>query len=53
MVLRGVTNEPLSVGEGNIGWRDVVPLIIDNDLNVIVLADIDTKVHGFEITADS
>lgn len=53
LVLRGITNEPLSVGEGDIGRCGAVPLVIGDDLNAIVLPDADARVRGPKINADS
>ena len=42
LVLCGVTDETLSVGEGHIRGSGTVTLIIGNDLNTVVLPDTDT-----------
>ena len=45
LVLCGVTDETLSVGEGHIRGSGTVTLIIGNDLNTVVLPDTDATVY--------
>ena len=42
LVLRGITDQPLGVGEGDIGGCCPVTLVVGNDLNTIVLPYTDT-----------
>lgn len=53
LVLSGVTDQTLSVGEGNIGRGSPVTLVIGNDLNTIVLPDTNARVGSSEIDSDS
>ena len=42
LVLGGIADETLGVGERDIGWRRAVALVVRNDLDTIVLPDTDT-----------
>jgi hypothetical protein len=44
LILRGVADEALCVGEGNIRWGGAVALVVGNDLNTIVLPYTDAAV---------
>jgi len=52
LVLGGITNETLGVGEPDIRRRRSVTLVVGNDLNTIMLPDTDTRVGGSEIDSD-
>ena len=41
LVLRGIADQPLGVGEGDVGWSCAVTLVVGDDLNTIVLPDTD------------
>ena len=53
LVLGGVTNETLGVGESNVRRRRSVALVVGNDFNAVMLPDPDTRVRGSEIDSDS
>ena len=53
MVLGGITNQPLGVGEGDVRGGGSVTLIISDDLNAVVLPYSDARVGGAEIDSDS
>lgn len=42
LVLRGIANETLGLGEGDVGWCCAVTLVVGDDLNTIILPDTDT-----------
>ena len=48
LVLGGITNQPLGVGEGNVRRCCSVPLIISDDLNPVVLPNSDAGVGRSE-----
>ena len=48
LVLYGVTNETLGVGEGDTGGSGSVALVIRNDVHTIVLTVADARVGGIE-----
>ena len=52
LVLCGVPDETLSVGECHVGWSRAVSLVIGDDLDSIVLPDPDARVGSAEINAD-
>ena len=43
LVLRGITDETLVVGERDVGWSGAVTLVVGDDLYAIVLPDTDTS----------
>ena len=53
LVLGGITNQTLGVGEGNEGWGGPVALVVGDDLNAIVLPDTDARVGGAQVDANS
>ncbi|GBE60908.1 NAD-specific glutamate dehydrogenase [Babesia ovata] len=53
LVLGGVTNQTLSVGEGDVGGGGPVTLVIGDDLHVVVLVDTNTGVGGTQIDTNS
>ena len=52
LVLCGVSNKALLVGEGDPGGSDTVTLVVDHDLNLSVLHNADTRVGGTQIDTD-
>ena len=44
LILRGIADEALVVGEGDIRGGGTVTLVVGDDLNTIVLPDTDTAV---------
>ncbi|CAA7406321.1 unnamed protein product [Spirodela intermedia] len=52
LVLGGVADEALAVGEADIGRRGAVTLVVGDDLHTIVLPDPDARVGRTEINAD-
>ena len=52
LVLGGVANESLVVGEGDIGGSGSVTLIVGDDLDSIILPDTDAGVGGAEVDSD-
>ena len=49
LVLGGITNEPLSIGEGNIGRSGSIALIVGNDLHAIMLPHPHTGIGRAEV----
>ena len=49
LVLCGVSDKSLLVGEGDPGGGDSVTLVVDHDLNLSVLHNADTRVGGTQI----
>jgi hypothetical protein len=51
LVLRGVTNQPLVIGERDVGWSRSISLVVGNDFNTIILPDTDAtaQVFGYKI----
>jgi hypothetical protein len=49
LVLGGVADEPLGVGEGDIGRRGAVPLVVGDDLDAVVLPHADARVGRAEV----
>ena len=41
LILCGITNQPLIVGEGDVGWCCAVTLVIGDDFYTIILPDTD------------
>jgi hypothetical protein len=53
LVLGGVTNETLRIGESNITGGSPVPLVVSDDLHTIMLPHADTTVCCAQVDADS
>jgi hypothetical protein len=53
LVLGGIADETLRVGEGDIGGGGAVTLVVGDDLDTIVLPDGDARVGGSQINTDS
>ena len=49
LVLCGVTNQTLIVGEGDIGWGGSVTLVVGDDFDTIVLPDTDATEKKYEM----
>lgn len=49
LVLGGITDETLVVGESDVGGGGAVSLVVGDDLNAVVLPDTDARVGGSEI----
>ena len=52
LVLSGITDEPLSVGEGDIGRSGSIALIVGDDLHTIMLPNPHTGIGGPEIDSN-
>jgi hypothetical protein len=52
LVLGGISDETLRVGEGDVGRGGAIPLIVGDDLNAVVLPHADARVRRAEIDAD-
>ena len=53
LILGGVADESLIVGEGDIGWCRSVSLVVGDDLDSIVLPDTNARVGCAKVNADS
>jgi len=53
LVLGGITDQTLGVGEGNERRRGAVALVVGDDLNAIISVDTYTRVGGTQIDTDS
>ena len=49
LVLSGVTDEALSLREGNVGGSRPVSLVVGDDLDTVVLPDTDARVRGAQV----
>ena len=52
LVLRGITNETLGVGERDIRGGRAVTLVVRDDFDTVVLPDTDARVRGTQVNAD-
>mmetsp|Transcript_79271 Transcript_79271/g.173885 ORF Transcript_79271/g.173885 Transcript_79271/m.173885 type:complete len:155 (+) Transcript_79271:1770-2234(+) len=52
LVLGGLTDETLVLGEGDIGGSNSVSLVVGNDLYPAILVDADTGVRGSQVDSD-
>merc|ERR1719198_106739 len=52
LVLGGVADEALAVGEGDVGRRGAVALIVRDDLHAVILPHADARVGGPEVDPD-
>ena len=52
LVLRGITNETLGVGERDIRGGRAVTLVVRNDFDTVILPDTDARVRGTQVNAD-
>lgn len=53
LILRGVTDVTLGVGEGDIRGGGAITLVVGDDLDTVVLPGNDIRVGGSEIDSDS
>jgi len=53
LVLGGISDETLILGEGDIGRGDTVTLVVGDDLDTAVLVDTDARVGGSKIDTDN
>ena len=52
LVLGGISNEPLGLCEGNIGWGGPVSLIVGDDLNSVILPHSHTGVGSAQVDSN-
>jgi len=52
LVLGGISDETLLLGEGNVRWGGVDTLIVGDNFDLFVLPDTDARVRGSEINTD-
>lgn len=53
LVLGGVTDQTLGVGEGNEGGSGAVALVVGNDLDAVITEDTHARVRGTKVDTDS